>query len=457
MSPISATGSKRIVGPRLDPRGEPLRRALPFVGVFFGLAMLASGAGCATSSAVQAAHARDWARLERALSEEEKSGALDRGEARSVAKAIATGNIDLAKGDKGASLVLSLQPCAAALEGSLEDRSEKTDDVAAAAAGVLLSAGLVDKDEYARYALKNDSRAAFRALGARSLVTQDLVDPRRVFYRDLDERVRLGALRAALDFSSPSDLDAVFEAARLDPMPAARSTAARALGRIGGRPAVLALRDLWNRADPPLREAIADGWGQPASFGAGGREELRWAAEHETGEAAIAAAVELVRHAPAASPDGAAGLGVLTRSVKLGTRTERVFAIEASPSTPEILAAVREAKDDSDPGIAIVALSRLIREMAGTERKTATDKLLAIAKGDAQEALRAQSELATFGDPRVVPLLEKAMASSNGFSRALAARGFVALGRSPKAARVLADRDADVRSQIACAILAATE
>ena len=453
MSPISVIGSKRS----LAPRGTPFRRQVAFaLGACVGLVSLVASSGCATSRAVEAAHARDWARLERALSDEEKSGTLDRSEAREVAKEIAKGEIIAAKGDKGALLVLSLESCASPLEGTLDDRSEKDDDVAAAAAGVMLSAGLVDKDEYARYALKRDPRAAWRALGARSLVLEDHVAARRVFYRDLDERVRLGALRAALDFASPSDFDAVFEAARLDPMPAARSTAARALGRIGGRPAVLALRDLWNRADPPLREAIADGWGAPASFANGGREELRWAAEHEVGEAAIAAAVELVRHSPGGSPDAAAGLGVLTRAVKLGTRTERVFAIEASPSSPEILSAVRDAKDDSDPGVAIVALSRLVREMAGKERKTASDKLLVIAKSDAQEAPRAQSELAAFGDVRVVPLLAKALASKSGFSRALAARSFVALGQSPKAAKVLADRDADVRTQVACAILAAS-
>jgi HEAT repeat protein len=320
---------------------------------------------------------------------------------------------------------------------------------------VLLSTRLVDADEYASFALKNDPRPLWRALGARSLVEDDYVAPRRPLFRDLDERVRLSALEAAVDFSSTNDFDAILEAARLDPLPAARSAAARALGRTKSGGAALALRELWTRADPELREAIADGWG--ASFDVGGRESLRWAAENETGRGAIAAAIELARRAPDGSDDEAAAVGVLTRAIKLGTRVERVFAMTSAPATPPILDALRESKSDSDPAVAIAALSRLHRELAGAERKAAADKLLEIAKTDLAEAARAQSELAELGDERVVPLLDKALASQSGPTRALAARAFVALGRAPRAARALSDRDTDVRTEVACAILAARD
>ncbi len=416
---------------------------------------LAISTGCATSGAVEAARARDWARLDRALAAEEKSGQLDPGEARDVAEAVAAGEIGAAKGDDGEKRVLSFGACASPLESPLDDRSEKGDDIAAAAASVMLSARLVDKDEYARYALQRDARPLWRALGARSLVEDDYVASRRPYYRDLDERVRLGALEAAIDFADPSDFEAVLEAARLDPLPAARSAAARALGRIGGPGAPTALRDLWTHADPDLREAIADGWG--ASFDAGGRQALRWAAENETGRGAIAAAVELVRRAPEGSDDEASALGVLTRAIKLGTPTERVFAMTASPATPPILGALRESKADSDLSVAIVALARLHHELAGAERKAAADKLLEIAKSDKPEAPHAQGELALIGDARVVPLLAKAVAGKDGTARSVAARGLVALGLTPKAARVLADRDADVRAQVACAILGAKD
>lgn len=416
------------------------------VGVAVGLA------GCATSPAVQAARARDWARLDKALAAEEKSGELDRGEARDVAKAVAIGEIGAAKGDDGEKLVLTLVPCASPLEGALSDRFDKGDDVGASAASVMLSANLVDKDEFASFARKGDPRPLFRALGARSLVESDDLGVRRPLFRDLDERVRLGALTAAIDFASPDDFDAVWEAARLDPLPTARGAAARALGRIGSPRSVTALRDLWTRAEPELREAIADGWG--ASFDAGGKEALRWAAENETGQGAIAAAVELSRRAPEGSADEAAALGVLTRAIKLGTRTERVFAMTSAPASPDILGALRDAKGDSDAGIAIAANARLYRELAGAERKAAADKLLEIAKSDLAEAARAQSELASIGDARVVPLLSKGLGSKSGFTRALAARAFVSLGQSPKAARILSDRDADIRTQVACAILA---
>ena len=416
---------------------------------------LAGLSGCAVSPATQAARARDWPRLEKLLAEEDRAGKLDAGEAKDVAEAVASGEIRVAKGDRGVSLVESLGACAARLEDPLDDRFDKADDVGAAAGSVLLTAGLVDNDEYSRFALDGDQRAPFRALGARSLVLEKHLDKRRPFFRDLDERVRLSALRAANDFTSPADFDAVLEAARLDPLPLARAVAVRALGRIGGKRSVEALRDLWPRAEPSLREVIADAWAAPESFDAGGREELVYVAQHETGECAIAAAIELADRAPPGSPDAAAGLGVVIRAIKLGARPERVFAISAAPPHPDVFAAIRASKDDTDEAVAIAALSRIYREGAGKEQKDAREKLFGIAKGDAPEAPRARDDLAAFGDQRVSPLLTKALASKSAFARAYAARGLVSLGAYPKAAKALADRDADVRLQVACSILAA--
>lgn len=419
------------------------------------LSTLVGLAGCVASPATQAARDRDWPRLAKLLADEEKAGKLDAGEAKHVAEAVAEGEIRVAKGDQGVSLVESLGSCASTLEDPLDDRFDKADDVGAAAGGVLLTAGLVDDDEYAHFALEGDQRAPFRALGARSLVREKHLDKRRPFFRDLDERVRLSALRAAIDLSSPTDFDAILEAARLDPLPLARAAAVRALGRIGGRQAVMALKDLWPRAEPTIREVIADAWADPASYEAGGREELVYVAQHESGEGAIAAAVALVEKAPPGSAESAAGLGVVVRAIKLGARPERVFAISAAPPAPEVFAAIRESKDDTDDAVAIAALSRIYREGAGKEQKAALEKLFGIAKGEAPEAPRAQQDLAAFGDKRVSPLLTKGLASKNAFARAYAARGLVSLGAFPTAARALADRDADVRLQVACAILSA--
>jgi HEAT repeat protein len=273
----------------------------------------------------------------------------------------------------------------------------------------------------------------------------------------------LGALSAAEEYSAPSDFASLVEAARLDPLPEARAAAARAIGVIGGPEAVRALRDLWTNGDSQLRNSIALGWASPRSYAAGGQAELLWAAQNDTGDGAIAAALQIIRwnpeqtehgHPEAVAPeDRNIALGVLTRAIKLGTRESRMATMSSAPTTPEILEAVRAAKDDTDPGIQISAWTRLHSDGTADEKKTALAKLYDVAKSDSPDAGRAQESLAWFGDIRVEPLLAKQLVSPIGGARALGARGFVALGKRAKAASLLADKEIDVRVQAACAIL----
>jgi hypothetical protein len=421
----------------------------------FLFAVLATQSGCAVSAAVQAAQDRDYKALGGALDTEKRAGELDDGESRDVARALAEAEIAAAKGKDGEAELRRFSSCAREVEGALSDKSEGDDDLAAAAADMLLSAGLVDEDEYVDYALDHDARPAFRALGARGLVDDDQVELRRKLFLDLDERVRTGALRAALAAPSADDRAALLEAARLDPRPSARAAAARALGRVGGADGVRALTDLWVRADGRLREAIVDAWLSPSSFEVGGRDELVRACE-AGGEGSLAASVLLARVAGVDEASRAArdvGVARIELAIEKGTREERALAMLMAPAGPAVLAALRKAKDDSDPGIAALALARLAREGEPTEQRTARDALLVLAKKDDPEAARALGELAQLGDRRAVPLLEKHLASSNGFARAYAARALVTLGESVKVARLLADPEASVRADVACAVL----
>ncbi len=418
--------------------------------------LLVPTTGCTVSAAVDAARARDIPRLDRALRAEQKSGALDRGEAHDVARALAEAEIRAAKGDAGVTLVRSLSPCASALERALDDRLDTGDDVAAAAGGVMLGADLVPNDAYAKFAVKKDSRPMFRALGARSLVDDtDYVPIRLPLFRDLDERVRLSALSAAEDFAIVSDYAALADAARLDPLPEARDAAARAMGVIGGETAVRDLRDLWTNADTGLRRSVAIAWGYPKTFAAGGETELVWAAENDAGEGALAAALQLAKpNVPASADDRAIALGVLVRAIKLGTRESRIAIISAAPSEPEVLDAVRVASDDSDPGIAVAAWTRLYADGTKSEQSRAKEKLYEHAKADGIEALLAREVLAFASDKRVEPLLNTSLTASSAATRAGGARGFVALGESQRAALLLADKDGSFRLEVACAMLA---
>lgn len=413
--------------------------------------------GCASSPLLDAAEARDFPRLAKEIDAARRAGELDDGTVRDVAVAVAAGEIEKAKGLDGEKLVGGLVSCAPGLEGALEDRAEQDDDVAAAASWVLLSAGLEDEDEFEDYAIDKDPRPAFRALGARSLVDLDHADLRRSLFVDLDERVRLGALKAALSEPTEADFDALLEAARLDPSSHARSTAARALGQIGGTRSAYALKDLWLRADGRLREAVAAGWAAPATFETGGRDQLQNAAE-AGGEGSVHAALLLSR-IPTLDPKSKAArdsaMGVIVRVIKQGTREDRALAILMAPTSTEVMDAVREAKDTGDTAVAILAHTRLVREGKPDEQKKSREKLFEIAKKeDDADAPRARSELAGLGDKRVVPMLEKDLKGKNPFARAYAARTLVTLGELPRAADLLADKEAQVRVDVACAIVA---
>lgn len=438
----------------LTPSSSPLRGALARTLLGFALAIAASG--CATSPLVRLAEERRHDELSKAIDREHTRGALDDDETRDVAEAVARAEITAAKGSEGATRLAGLVACARALRSSLEDRLELGDEPAAAAGQVLLSAGLVDADEYAELATRAEQSPAMRALGARSLVLPEHDALRRALYVDLEEGVRLGALRAASTRPVEADLHALVDALRRDPSPAARSAAARALGALGGEPSVVALEDAWHRADGRLREAIAAAWAMPPSADAGGRERLLRVVE-QGGDGAVAAALLLAR-VPESAPRGAElrsiGMGALVRAAKSGTRAERAVALVLAPSSPELLEVLREARKDADPSIVVVAQGRLGREGDAAEQKAARDALLELGKSDDAEADRALVELAGLGDARALEPLVKALGRERAYARTYAARGLLALGALTRAARLLGDREPEVRLDVACATLA---
>lgn len=418
------------------------------------LLVTAAGAGCAASPAERAALDQDFAALRRAIDADTASGKLDDDLAEDIAEATAEGDLKKLRGWRGAESVLAWQACAADVEDALDDRGEGEDDPAAAALWLLVAAGEEDADDFTDHDAEDTGGSAWwRSLGARGLVDEDDAELRRKRIRDGEERVRLAAIRAAGDAGDPTDLDALLEAARLDPLPAARAGAVRAVGSIGGPFAALGLRDVWTRADPRLRQAIASAWAMYPTYATGGQRELLRVAEQESGEAAVAASVHLARsggeHAPFAR-------GALARAIETGTRGERVFAIAAAPFAKEITVAVRAASKDRDVAVAAAALARLAREGDAKEQRAAKDALFKLAKGESSDARAARGELARAGDPRALPLAEKGLAARAGHERASAARDLAALGKAHRAAKLLADGERDVRVAAACAILGAS-
>jgi HEAT repeats len=442
-----------------------MQRALRFAAT--GLLLLCQ---CGGSASLRAAEAGRLAGLSAAVAAEVKRGELDADEAVELARAVLRSDVAVAAGDEGASRIRGLTGCARPLDGALEHRAERGDDAAAAAAMVRLEAGLSPREDFVRWASEapGGPRAAFRPVGARALSGEADGELRRKLFLDGDQAVRLAALRAAEHAASPSDTDAVLEAARVDPFPMARTIAVRAAGAIGGERIVLALKDLWVTADPTLRQAIADAWGTPASLDAGGRRELSWVADTQGGSPAIAAAYALLRASNRATPiptgPGVEGaLGVIERAMKSGVTHERTFAITIAPlSVPPLQKAVIEASSDPDEEVALAAISRRLDTAfiqggaSRTDRPALITKLLkAASSSDKMRALVARNALARAGAREVLPLLDKDATSADAQARKAAGTAFVALGELPRAAVLAVDADARVRDGVACSLLSA--
>lgn len=445
-------------------RGSPLSslRRLTWLALF-----ATSFAGCAASPALRAAENGNLAALRSAIADATKRGDLDGDEARKIALAVASMEVERAGGPTGAERIRELEPCARELEDALEERASGVDDIAAVASFVLLDAGLEDPEDIGprassaeRGAAAPQVTSAWRAVRARALVLPSQTAERRALILDGDQEVRVAALRAAIDAAEPADTGALFEAARLDPYPIARTMAIRALGVIGGERVVLALKDLWPLADEPRRQGIVVAWSLPPSLATGGRRELTWAVDTTHGPPAIAAALALTRAGGAGSPGP---IGVLARSIAEGPTRDRVYAINVAPLGVELLRrAIQKAQDDPDEAVAIAAIARRVeasgegRALDGSkERAALIARLLKSASSDSSLALIAKGALARAGVREVIPILERDSKSRSASAREVAGALLASMGELPRAAPLVADPEPQVRATVACAILRA--
>ncbi|HEY3497644.1 MAG TPA: hypothetical protein VGK73_23260 [Polyangiaceae bacterium] len=404
--------------------------------------------GCGSSGAVDAALHSDLPTLRSSIGKERQSGALDRGRVTRIAEAVASREVYAGSGPAASARIRGLRACTQPLLPVIAERAERPDEAGAEATLVLLETGRISAASLVARHAESDS-GAWRAVAARAATAPEHFRLRRRFYLDPDERVRRRALEAARQAPAALDLDALREAARLDPDPMSQSLAVRAIGALGGEAAVRALSDLWERAEDDARLAILDAWSIRPSFKAGGRAELLRVAETARGMPAVSAALILLR-----VDSSSTGLAttLLTRTVTEGPSDEQLLAIGAVPLDSTALDAVRKAAKDADPGVRIAALERLL-EVQG-ERARTLAALRDEAKPTAAAPDTARTALARAGDTSVAPELKKALASKDGQRRTEAGMSLLALGDYANAATLLGDGEASVRLAIACRILA---
>ncbi len=411
-------------------------------------------ASCAPQPAVRTALQGNLADLKRDIQSAHQSGKLDDGAVVKIAQAVGERELTSAQGENGAQRVRALRSCAFPLRSAMEVRAGTDDDVAAELTLILLETHDADRNALlVRHA--RSASGAWRAVAARAAVRPVDTDLRKAFYVDADQRVRRAALGTAREVHDPNELEALLEAARVDPDPQSQSLATRAAGAIGGERAVLALKDLWVRADDTLRIAIVDAWAERASFVAGGSRELSVAAANGGGLAAVSACFALARSGGA---DAASANARLRRYIADGTDDEKRLALNVAPLDPETLAAIGKAAHDASPELQVVAWARL--SGIDEQRSGAIHALrdLANRKPGSEAEQRAQNDavsaLAAAGDSSVSATLIKGMQSPELQTRWRAAHSLASLGDYPNAASALADDDANLRSDLACTILA---
>jgi HEAT repeat protein len=282
---------------------------------------------------------------------------------------------------------------------------------------------------------------------------------RRRLIADPDEEVRRNALHAAIEAADPEDTEAVIEAARVDPSPAARTEAIRAAGALGGARVVLALKDLWPRAEGPVREAIVEAWSARRTLESGGRRELGWVIDTQRGVPAVLAAAAVVRAGGEGSAEAA---GAVERAIKDGPTADRLRAIELAPfDLPSVREALAKAESDPDEAVAAAAMGRRLEAPvnkggaggSGADRDALVAKLLPIASGTGTGASVARAVLARARVAQVVPILERDGTAADAGTRAEAGRSLAVAGDLGRAAVVAADPEPRVRVAVACAIL----
>ncbi|MBX3218468.1 MAG: hypothetical protein KF850_41060 [Labilithrix sp.] len=428
------------------------------------------------SPALRAAEQGDAAKLRVEIASKHERGKLSNDEAADLARAVAEREIATAKDEAVALARLrETRACAAELDDALGARMKTRDGAGAEAALSRLEDGKLG--EGAARAWLDDADDRWRAVGARTLHRDEDRARRQAAIVDPSPRVRRSAIRAAATAKDVTDLDLLFETARVDPELALQNEALRSMSAIlrgqgdkaRPRAAELAvkLRDLWTAGDDALKEDVAVAWGLAPVFENGGREALRVAVSSGKGPGAIAAAGVVTRSASKDADLMTSASALLARTIADGSRRDRLHALAVARAEGPVLDAIRKAADDDDREVRVAVLGRLLDSKV--DREAAKKELLAVAgygvKGfggradDARaldQAARARHALAAAGELRIQAWIEADLASSEPRRKTSAASALAALGRPARAAPLLTDPDPSVRTRAACTMLTAS-
>jgi hypothetical protein len=403
-------------------------------------AVVVSLLGACTSAPARSALQADLPALKSAIEQAEKQNRIDSSELMTIARAVLERELGSLSASEDS--FPEVAPCARQIRPALERVAAGSSDYSAPAALALIDAGFAAP----RGA---NAEATAQVIEARQAVGERAGERRRAFMLHGDASVRRGALSASLAGEDRRDVPALAEAARLDPDPEARALAIRALGRIGGDAAVLALTDVYASAPPPERREIVRSWSAPATFAAGGQAELEDLAQG-SGEPSVLGAVALEARAPGSALASAA----LVRAIEGDAVEPRLVAIETAPwSDAAARTAILAARKHKDAATRVLALWRFA--VAGELDSDATHELEKLGTDTVTPiGAVARAGLARAGQGSIKPALRADLAAKQADRRVLAALSLFELEDWAGTARALGDDSPRVRRAVACEVLA---
>lgn len=456
--------------------GFPCRLASWLLVAFAPLAT-----GCA-SSAVRHAERGDILALRAEIDRQHRVGALTNGEARDIAKALLERDVSGLVDGRDDAKVRELRACAKDLDSALEKRENKHDGLGAEIARVRVEEGLLEPSDTRRY--RDDPNAAYRAIAQRGLTDADDAEARIKALLLREVVARQMASLAAGDGATLGELDALFEAARLDPDDGVRHLALRAAvdavarrkkdvlsGLVDSadederrslrlaRTALDRLRDAWTTGKTALRDDVASGLATSPFYELGGRDALRARLGEGSDRLTVASAILRMPTSRDTTEDTFLrenAARVALSALRDGSSLERAFAVVLVRPEGEALEELRKASRDPDRDVALPALGKLLRVPADAERARVELVRVAGQKDDVTHAPRARGILAGFRYLPVQLWLEEQSRRRELGLRLRAAAGLAALGRVARAAPLLADDDPTLRARAACLVLAAT-
>lgn len=417
------------------------------------------------------------------IAKDHAKGAISNDEARDIAKAVLDRHVSRLAGEAKEANVPELRACARDVATALETRSEKRDTTGAAIAKLLVEEGVFSPNDTKRF--RDDPDPAYRSLSARRLTGDDDAEARKLSLVAREVLTRQMAALASGDGATLGELDALFETARLDPDVEVRHLALRAaveavarqkknvlegltsapdederLALAAARIGLDRLRDAWTTQSKDLRDDVASGFATSPFYELGGRDALR-ARLGEGGPDRLVLVSAILRMGSSRREAEDAFLRenaarVAVSALRDGSTLERSFAVLLVRPEGEGLEALQKASKDADRDVALSAMGKLLYVPKEADRARVELVRVAGDKDDLLHAPRARGLLAGAHYLPVQRWLEEQAARKELGLRLRAAAGLAALGRVARAAPLLADDDARVRTRAACLILAVT-